>query len=205
MAQQAKSARGADRRERILRSAAELMAAHGYPVVSMAQIGSAAGIVGSGVYRHFDTKATILDELLEQVVDAMSAGTEETVGAVPAGVGRIEAMVRRQTEIAVENRPHVAVYLRDAGNLPPAELHALRRRQRALIETWVVQFALAAPTVGVDELRAVVHAVFAVTNSASSYDSALDPDRLVATLSKIATATALAGLRSHLTDSSPTG
>ena len=195
MAQQAKSARGADRRERILRSAAELMAQHGYSVVSMAQIGSAAGIVGSGVYRHFDSKATILGELLEHVVDAMSTATEQTVAAVPSGIARLEAMIRRQTEIAVANRPHVAVYLRDSGNLPPAELHALRRQQRGLVEAWVDQFALAAPQTDVGELRAVVHAVFAVTNSASSYDSTLPPERLIATLSKIAIAAALAGIR----------
>lgn len=194
MAQQAKSARGADRRERILRAAAELMAEHGYPVVSMSQIGAAAGIVGSGVYRHFGSKATILDELLERVVDAMSSATEQTIAELPSGPARIEAMIRRQTAIAVENRPHVAVYLRDAGNLPAAELRALRRRQRALVEAWVAQFALVASGADQAELRAVVHAVFAVTNSASSYDSTLPPERLIRTLGAIATAAAFAGL-----------
>jgi AcrR family transcriptional regulator len=41
-------ARDPERREKILRAAAELFAGRGYHAVSVADIGAAAGIVGSG-------------------------------------------------------------------------------------------------------------------------------------------------------------
>ena len=57
--------RDPDRRERILRAAAELVAARGFHAVSMADIGAASGIVGSGVYRHFESKSAVLAALLD--------------------------------------------------------------------------------------------------------------------------------------------
>ena len=42
------------RKDRILAAAADLVARRGYHAVGMADIGAEAGIVGSGIYRHFD-------------------------------------------------------------------------------------------------------------------------------------------------------
>jgi AcrR family transcriptional regulator len=58
--------RDPERREKILRAAAELFAGRGYHAVSLADIGAAAGIVGSGVYRHFASKAAILVALFDE-------------------------------------------------------------------------------------------------------------------------------------------
>jgi AcrR family transcriptional regulator len=44
------------RKERILAEAATLIARRGYLGVNLADIGGAAGIVGSGIYRHFDRR-----------------------------------------------------------------------------------------------------------------------------------------------------
>ena len=41
-------------------AAAALGAPRGFDAISMADIGAKAGIVGSGVYRHFDSKTAIL-------------------------------------------------------------------------------------------------------------------------------------------------
>ena len=48
------------RKERILAAAADLVASSGYHAVSMADIGAAAGITGSGIYRHFASKSALL-------------------------------------------------------------------------------------------------------------------------------------------------
>ena len=52
--------RDPERKERILVAAAALGARRGFDAISMADIGAEAGIVGSGVYRHFDSKTAIL-------------------------------------------------------------------------------------------------------------------------------------------------
>jgi AcrR family transcriptional regulator len=189
-----KSPRGADRRELILRSAADLMAERGYSAVSMAQIGAAAGIVGSGVYRHFGSKATILGALLERVIDAMHSGTLAIIGDSEAGPARLDAMIRNQTEIVIENRSLVAVYLRDAGNLPADELRRLRRQQRELIGEWMRVCEAISPGSSESELRMVVQAVLALINSICTYDNRLPADRITASITKMASSALRAGL-----------
>jgi AcrR family transcriptional regulator len=179
-----KSSRGADRRERILRSAADLMAERGYPSVSMAQIGAAAGIVGSGVYRHFDSKATILAALLERVV----------VATTEAGPAQLDAIIRRQTGIVIENRSLVAVYLRDSGNLPADELRGLRRQQRQLIGEWIIACEAISPGSGESELRTVVQAVLALINSVCTYDNPLPADRIIDSIAPMASSALMTGL-----------
>ena len=159
-----KSARGADRKERILSSAADLMARDGYPAVSMIQIGAAAGIVGSGVYRHFDSKSTILRVLLDRVIAKMAAGTTELVATGREGIELLDAMMVAHAEIASANRSLVAVYLRDSGNLPEGEL------------------------------RTVVQALFSLINSAATYENPLPDAVLVDRISSMAIATMRAGL-----------
>ena len=65
------------RKEKILAAAAELIARDGYHVVSLADIGREAGIVGSGVYRHFDSKVAILVALFDGVIDDLLTDVDE--------------------------------------------------------------------------------------------------------------------------------
>lgn len=58
--------RDPDRAERILAAAARLIASRGFHGVGMAEIGAEAGIVGSGIYRHFPSKEAILVALLDR-------------------------------------------------------------------------------------------------------------------------------------------
>jgi AcrR family transcriptional regulator len=189
-----KSARGHDRRELILRSAADLMAERGYPAVSMTQIGAAAGIVGSGVYRHFESKAMLLSALLDRVIRLMLIGTREVVAGDLTGPELLDAMIRTQSAIAIEQRSLLAVYLRDSGNLPPEDLRALRRQQRQLIEEWISQCEAVAPYAGEVQLRTVVQGVFALINSIATYDNPLPAEPLVESISTMALAALHAGL-----------
>ena len=45
----------------------------------MADIGAAAGIVGSGIYRHFGSKSALLSALLEQLMDEMQRSAAAAV------------------------------------------------------------------------------------------------------------------------------
>jgi AcrR family transcriptional regulator len=58
-------------KERILAVAADLVARHGYHEVSMADIGAAAGITGSGLYRHFASKSALLVALFDRAIDGL--------------------------------------------------------------------------------------------------------------------------------------
>ncbi|WP_172582355.1 TetR/AcrR family transcriptional regulator [Subtercola boreus] len=189
-----KSARTRERRELILRSAATLMAERGYPAVSMSQIGAAAGIVGSAVYRHFDSKSTILGTLIGGVIEVMLRGTREVVSTGQTGLDLLDAMILTQTRLTIENRSVVAVYLRDAGNLPIDDLRSLRRQQRLLIEEWVFQCEAISLYASEAELRTVVQAVLALINSVCTYDNPLPAEQQIDSLSRIACAALRAGL-----------
>jgi AcrR family transcriptional regulator len=77
------------RKQRILASAAALGSRRGFHAISMADIGADAGIVGSGIYRHFDSKTSILVAMLDQVMDRLAAGAAQILaaGAGAAGAG----------------------------------------------------------------------------------------------------------------------
>jgi AcrR family transcriptional regulator len=66
--------RDPDRRQRILDAAADLVAARGYHEVGMTDIGAAAGITGSAIYRHFDGKSGVLVTMFERVIDELVGG-----------------------------------------------------------------------------------------------------------------------------------
>src|ERR1700758_4972687 len=69
------------RKQRILTPAAELSAWRGFHAISMADIGAEAGIVGSGIYRHFDSKTSILVAMLDQVMDRFANGATAVIAA----------------------------------------------------------------------------------------------------------------------------
>ena len=78
--------RDPERRQRILTAAAGLVAERGYHEVAMSDIGAAAGIVGSGIYRHFDGKSAVLED--PRGYGRVLRGRE---GAVEAIVEELEA------------------------------------------------------------------------------------------------------------------
>src|SRR5256885_4131867 len=59
------------RKERILVAAAALGARRGFDAISLADIGAEAGIVGSGVYRHFHSKTAILGAIAHPAMDRL--------------------------------------------------------------------------------------------------------------------------------------
>src|SRR6202050_925906 len=63
--------RDPDRKERILTAAASLGARRGFDAISMTDIGAEAGIVGSGIYRHFGGKTAILVAMADRVMDRL--------------------------------------------------------------------------------------------------------------------------------------
>src|ERR1700755_305996 len=69
------------RKERILVAAAALGARRGFDAISMADIGAEAGIVGSGVYRHFDSKTAILVAMADRVMDRLMSRSAEVIAA----------------------------------------------------------------------------------------------------------------------------
>ena len=166
------------RKDRILAAAADLVARHGYHAVGMADIGAAAGIVGSGIYRHFDSKSALLSALLEQVMDQQERSAAAIVSAAADDRGAIEGLVANHVRFAIEERRLLQVYYREAHHLPEDDLRRLRRAQRHYIEEWVIVLAPLRRDLSDAELRVVVHACLGTTQAVLFHHSGLPVERL---------------------------
>src|SRR6201995_3164645 len=96
--------RGPGRKERILVAAAALGARRGFDAISMADIGAEAGIVGSGVYRHFGSKTAILVALLDQGMDRIAHGGTAVIAAGGSDAFVLSELVRDHIAVAIEDR-----------------------------------------------------------------------------------------------------
>jgi AcrR family transcriptional regulator len=174
------------RKQRILSAAAALGARRGFHAISMADIGAEAGIVGSGIYRHFGSKAAILAALLDQVMDRIAAGAAGVLAAGGSDAFVLSELVRDHIATAIENREVLAVYHREIHTLPEEDRRRLRRRQRHYIEDWVHLLAPLRRDLTDGELRLAVHAAIGAIQSTLFFRSGLAKGQLAARLEEMA-------------------
>lgn len=167
--------RDPQRKQKILASAADLVARQGYHAASMADIGSAAGVTGSAIYRHFDSKSAVLVALFDRVIDRLRRDQRRILRRTPDPLTTLAQLVDVQVEFVVANRELARVYIREINNLPEADRRRLRRKQRVYVEEWVT-LLLRQRDMSDDAARAIVHAAIGAIQSALLYSSGL-PER----------------------------
>ncbi|MGD0604188.1 MAG: TetR/AcrR family transcriptional regulator [Streptosporangiaceae bacterium] len=182
----ARRRRDPDRKERILVAAAALGAARGFDAISMADIGAEAGIVGSGVYRHFDSKTAILVAMADRVMDRLMTGAAEIIASSPDDRLSLSRLVRDHIEVALTDRDALAVYHREVRTLAEDERRRLSRAQRHYIEEWVHLLAPLRPDLADGEVRLAVHAAIGAIQSTLFFRSGLAHDRLAELLAGMA-------------------
>lgn len=170
--------RDPDRRGRILAAAAALAARRGFHAVAMDEIGAEAGIVGSGVYRHFASKQDILVALLDRAMAQLQSQASDILAAAPDDRTALSCLVRAHIAVAIHDRDVLAVYHRETFSLPDADRRRLRRAQRHYIEEWVAVLGPLRPDLSDGELRLLVHAAIGAVQATLFHRSGLAPDRL---------------------------
>ncbi|ADP81290.1 TetR/AcrR family transcriptional regulator [Pseudofrankia inefficax] len=178
--------RDPERREKILAAATELIAARGYHAVTMAEIGREAGIVGSGVYRHFTGKAEVLSALLDQTLATLLADAARIIDAGHDSATTIRMLVRSQVDFSIDNRDMVRLYRQEAPTLPAEDGRRLRRAQRHYNEEWAATVSELRPDLNDAETAALVQAAIAAIQSVVTYDSGLPRADLVPLLTTAA-------------------
>jgi AcrR family transcriptional regulator len=176
-AQSSRRRRDPDRKERILAAAAALGAERGFDAISMADIGAEAGIVGSGVYRHFGSKTAILVAMADRVMDRLMARCTEIISAHLDERQSLTLLVRDQIEVALTDHDALAMYHREARTLPEDERRRLSRAQRHYIEEWVHLLAPLRTDLADGEVRLAVHAAIGAIQSTLFYSSGLSRER----------------------------
>jgi AcrR family transcriptional regulator len=184
----------ADRRQALLNSAARLFAENGFARVSLEDLGSAVGVSGPAVYRHFDSKQAVLAALLVEVSERLVSGGQEVVAGAANDADALRSLIRFHVEFALMNPDVIRVQDRDLDSLAAADQHAVRALQREYVELWVAVLGRVHPEADTESLRIRAHATFGLINSTPHSARATQPAHATQATRGILEQMALAGL-----------
>ncbi len=170
--------RDPERKNRIMAAAADLLARKGYHAVSIAEIGAAAGITGSGVYRHFDSKSAVLVALFDQIIEDLLRNEKQILETTDDLNTALDLLIADQVEFVVGKRELAQVYHNEINNLPEEDRRSLRRKQRLYLEEWVHLVNEMRSDLNDADSRTVVHAAIGAIQSPLFHSVGLAEDRL---------------------------
>ncbi|MGP3940133.1 TetR/AcrR family transcriptional regulator [Streptomyces sp. 6N106] len=105
------------RRAELLAVAADVFAEQGYSATTVRQIADAAGMLAGSLYYHFDSKESMLDEILSGFLDELWAGYDAVLEADLAPRATIEALVTESFREIDRHRAAVAIYQKESRQL----------------------------------------------------------------------------------------
>jgi AcrR family transcriptional regulator len=112
-----KSAASGNRRGELLRIAGMLFAEKGFRNTTVRDIAEAAGILSGSLYHHFDSKESMVDELLDTFQQGLFETFEEIVASDRRPRAKLEAVVRASFEAIDQHHSEVAIFQNDASYL----------------------------------------------------------------------------------------
>ncbi len=115
------SASGLSRREELLGIAGQLFADRGLRSTTVRDIADAAGILSGSLYHHFDSKESMVDELLRDFLDALFARYREITDAGTSATDTIRQLVIASFEAIDSRHTAVAIYQNEARQLAGQE------------------------------------------------------------------------------------
>lgn len=160
-----RSRQKSDRRSALLAAAERLMAEKGFLAVRLEDIGSAAGVSGPAIYRHFPNKEALLVELLVGISTRLLAGAQAVVAGADTAAEALEGLIEFHLDFALGESDLIRIQDRDMANLPAAAQRQVRRAQRSYVEVWVSVLRELDPALQESEARLMAHAVFGLLNS----------------------------------------
>ncbi|GLW66488.1 TetR family transcriptional regulator [Actinomadura rubrobrunea] len=110
----------AERRAELLATAAEVFASQGYAATTVRQIADAAGILGGSLYYHFDSKESMVDEILSTFLNEMWAAYDRVLAAGLGARETLEAIVVESFRSIDRHRAAVVIYQNESRYLAAA-------------------------------------------------------------------------------------
>jgi AcrR family transcriptional regulator len=187
----------ADRRAALLDAGAKLFAERGFNGVSIEDLGSAAGVSGPAVYRHFSSKQAVLAALLVGISRHLLDGGTDVAASAPDPASALRALISFHVDFALTEPDTIRVQDRDLDALTADERREVRRLQRRYIDLWMGVLGELQPSLAAVELRMRVQATFGLINStphsARVGGASVDADAVRPVLERMA----WAGLTAH--------
>lgn len=164
-----------DRRQQIIRAAAEQFRANGYPNVGIGDIATDVGIAASAVYRHFDGKQALLQATIDEAVDHFVTVWTREYSSVDELFTAICATALQHKEIGV-------LWAREAEHLPAEARRLARGRVAAALAPIRSAIGSARPDLSLDDLDFLTWAVIGVSISTGDFTVKLGEARYRARL-----------------------
>ncbi|MEU4211649.1 TetR/AcrR family transcriptional regulator [Streptomyces sp. NPDC026206] len=105
------------RRGELLATAAEVFAEQGYSATTVRRIADEAGMLAGSLYYHFDSKESMLDEILSTFLGELWAGYDAVLAARRGPRETIEALVTESFREIDRHRAAVAIYQKESRHL----------------------------------------------------------------------------------------
>src|SRR6202165_4317700 len=154
-----------DRRSQLIAAAERLGAERGDLAVRVEDIGSAAGVSGPAIYRHFPNKEALWVELLVGISTRLLAGASAVVAAAPDPANALDGLIEFHLDFALGESDLIRIQDRDLQNLPASAKRQVRKAQRQYVEIWVGVLQQLDDALSEVDARLMAHAAFGLLNS----------------------------------------
>ncbi|MBA0046458.1 TetR family transcriptional regulator [Mycobacterium sp. NPDC050853] len=155
----------ADRRDQLLAAAARLVAMRGYARVRLEDLGSAVGISGPAIYRHFPNKEALLVDLLADVSRRLLEGGTNEAETAETAHESLSRLIDFHLDFALNESDLIRVQDRDLDSLPENARRQVRQYQRRYVEVWVQVLCRTDHDLDESDARIKAHAAFGLMNS----------------------------------------
>ena len=143
---------GGTRRQELLAIAAKLFAERGFKNTTVRDIADAAGILSGSLYHHFDSKESIVDELLDSFQQELWREYDAIEASDRTPREKLDAVVRTSFDAIDRHHSEVAIFQPDAAYLATFDRFAyLVERNKRFRDLWT---GLLTEGVASGELRA---------------------------------------------------
>ncbi|GAA3446605.1 TetR/AcrR family transcriptional regulator [Planomonospora venezuelensis] len=128
----------AERRAELLAAAAEVFASRGYSATTVREVADAAGMLGGSLYYHFDSKESMVDEILSTFLTDMWAAYDRVLGSGLGSRETFRALVAESFRMIDTYRPAVVIYQNESKHLAQSPRFTyLADSQRRFREMWL--------------------------------------------------------------------
>jgi AcrR family transcriptional regulator len=155
----------AERRGQLLAAASRLFAERGFRAVSIEDLAADAGVSGPALYRHFDSKESILADLLINVSERLLREGTDCVATSTSPSDALRSLITFHTDFALRDRDLIRIQDHDFANLATSDARTVSRLQRAYLEVWVTVLSELDATDSESVIRTKIQAVFGLLNS----------------------------------------
>ncbi|MEP9395306.1 TetR/AcrR family transcriptional regulator [Gordonia sp. VNK1] len=128
---------GTSRRDELLTTASAMFAEQGLRSTTVRDIADAAGILSGSLYHHFDSKESMVDEILRGFLDSLFGRYQQIADAGLSATDTLRQLVIASFESIDADHNAVAIYQDEAKRLAPQDRFAyIRERNTEFRSLW---------------------------------------------------------------------